>query len=148
MKLEDIRFRTECRVPWESMKGDDVVRHCVECGRDVYNLSNLDREAAERLVGQREFPDCVTLFRRPDGTVVTRDCTPLAERFPELRTTGVMLPPQGPPSEPETCPRCEVIIMSCRPCRGRGYRWVPGNAGQAVDCPDCGGRGKYCACKP
>jgi hypothetical protein len=148
MALEDIRFRTECRVPWESMKGGDTVRHCGECGRNVYDLSSLGREQAERLVGLREFTDCVTLFRRPDGTVVTRDCAAQGPRAPAVRTTGMLKVDLGPVAKPDLCPLCGSPVVACRSCRGRGYRWVPGSGGQAADCPDCGGRKQRCGCRP
>ncbi len=79
-KLDFIRVRTECSVPWDSMAGDDKVRHCALCKLNVYHLSNMTREEAEGVIGQREGRFCVRLFRRTDGTILTRDCSPIRAR--------------------------------------------------------------------
>lgn len=56
------------------MVGDDRVRHCAECKLNVYNLSAMTRREAEELIASREGRLCVRFFRRPDGTILTRDC--------------------------------------------------------------------------
>jgi hypothetical protein len=56
------------------MRGDDRVRHCDQCRLNVYNLSEMTRTEAERLLAEREGRTCVRYFRRHDGTVLTRDC--------------------------------------------------------------------------
>jgi hypothetical protein len=56
------------------MRGDERVRHCDRCGKNVYNIAALTRPEAFRLVADKEGGRCVRIFRRPDGTVVTADC--------------------------------------------------------------------------
>jgi hypothetical protein len=56
------------------MQGDDRVRHCGQCQRNVYQLSNLSREEAEALILEKEGELCVQFYRRADGSVVTRPC--------------------------------------------------------------------------
>jgi hypothetical protein len=56
------------------MRGTDTVRHCHQCRRSVYHLSKMSREEAEQLLRTHEGELCVQVFKRPDGTVVTRDC--------------------------------------------------------------------------
>lgn len=69
-----------CEVPWSSMKGDDRKRHCAECDRDVHNLSAMTKEELQAflhaLVSSPENArlPCVSLYARPDGTVLTEDC--------------------------------------------------------------------------
>jgi hypothetical protein len=57
------------------MAGDDRVRHCAQCNLDVYNFSEMTCGEITRLVaaskGQRL---CGRLYRREDGTVLTRNC--------------------------------------------------------------------------
>ena len=72
--LDAIEIRTPCRVPWEGMKGDERVRFCSQCRLNVYNLSELGRREAEALLQQDGGRVCVRLYRRPDGTVLTRSC--------------------------------------------------------------------------
>lgn len=72
--LDVIDVASPCHVAWESMQGDDRVRHCSQCRLNVYNLSDMRRGDAEALVREHEGRLCVRFFRRADGTVLTRDC--------------------------------------------------------------------------
>ncbi|HEY6970485.1 MAG TPA: hypothetical protein VJA94_14860, partial [Candidatus Angelobacter sp.] len=72
--LKNVRVASPCRSDWEKMVGDDRVRHCAECKLNVYNLSAMTRREAEELIASREGRLCVRFFRRPDGTILTRDC--------------------------------------------------------------------------
>jgi hypothetical protein len=55
------------------MHGDQRVRHCESCRKNVYNVAELTRAQALELIAGRE-PVCLRIYRRPDGTVVTNDC--------------------------------------------------------------------------
>src|SRR5215467_3709252 len=72
--LDNIRVASPCPASWEKMTGDDRVRHCQECKLNVYNLSEMTRLEAERLIANREGRMCVRFYRRTDGTILTRDC--------------------------------------------------------------------------
>ena len=72
--LDDIRIASPCRSDWDSMYGDDRRRFCAECKLNVYNLSGMTRDEAERLVMNSEGRLCVRFFRRKDGTILTQDC--------------------------------------------------------------------------
>lgn len=74
LSLELIDIATPCEASWDEMRGDDRVRFCSHCKLNVYNLSDMPRADAERLVQQREGKLCVRFFKRHDGTVLTRDC--------------------------------------------------------------------------
>jgi hypothetical protein len=72
--LEDVRVASPCHEPWDAMVGDDRVRFCGSCKKNVYNLSTMRRDEAEALLAEREGKMCVRFFRRADGTVLTADC--------------------------------------------------------------------------
>src|SRR4051812_30539490 len=72
--LEVLTVERPCPADWEAMRGDERVRFCDHCSMNVYNLSAMTREAAERLLAEREGRLCVRLYRRLDGTVITADC--------------------------------------------------------------------------
>lgn len=72
--LDVIEIAAPCSASWEQMVGDDLVRSCESCRLNVYNLSGMVREEAERLVQEREGRLCVRFYRRADGTILTRDC--------------------------------------------------------------------------
>jgi hypothetical protein len=73
--LDDIRVATPCNADWDDMSGDERVRFCGKCEKNVYNLSAMSRLEAEALVRDNEGGRrCVRFFQRPDGTVLTQDC--------------------------------------------------------------------------
>jgi hypothetical protein len=78
LKKEDIlgsvRIAAPCKASWERMEGDDRVRHCEACKKNVYNLSGMTRSEAEALVKGSEGRLCVRFYRRPDGTMLTQNC--------------------------------------------------------------------------
>jgi len=72
--LDDLRVASPCNFAWDGMKGDDRVRFCSGCEKNVYNLSAMARHEAEDLLRQNEGI-CVRLYRREDGTVLSADCS-------------------------------------------------------------------------
>jgi hypothetical protein len=72
--LENIRIATPCSADWDDMRGDERVRFCGKCEKNVYNLSAMTREAGEALVREKEGRLCVRMYQRQDGTVITNDC--------------------------------------------------------------------------
>jgi len=82
--LEGLRVASPCTVPWDGMQGNERVRHCGECRLNVYDLSAMSRREAEALVRGAEGRLCVRYFRRPDGTVITKDC-PVGLRAVRMR---------------------------------------------------------------
>lgn len=69
-----LRIATPCPIGWDQMTGDDRVRFCDHCQLNVYNISELSRSEAEKLIASSEGRLCARLFRRTDGTVLTKDC--------------------------------------------------------------------------
>jgi hypothetical protein len=68
------------------MTGDEQIRFCPQCQLNVYNLSAMPREEAEAIVRQRETARvCIGFYRRPDGTILTRDCPVGAAVLARLR---------------------------------------------------------------
>jgi len=72
--LKDIRIASPCSAKWERMTGNDQVRHCAECNRDVYNLSAMTEREAEQLIATHTRRLCARFYQRADGTVLTQDC--------------------------------------------------------------------------
>ena len=72
--LEDLRIATPCNADWDDMNGDERVRFCGKCEKNVYNLSAMTRADAEALVREKEGRLCVRFYRRQDGTVLSADC--------------------------------------------------------------------------
>lgn len=72
--IDLIEIPSPCTVHWDSMRGTGRVRHCGQCRRNVYKVEELSREEVEALIRRNEGNACVRIYRRPDGTVATRDC--------------------------------------------------------------------------
>jgi hypothetical protein len=73
-RLDSLRIVSPCTVPWDDMKGDDAVRYCGKCSKNVYNVAALTRAEAIELVERAEGRICMQLSWRRDGTVATGDC--------------------------------------------------------------------------
>jgi len=56
------------------MAGDERVRHCSLCSLNVYNFAEMTAGEVRELLMRTEGRVCARLYRRADGTVLTRDC--------------------------------------------------------------------------
>ena len=74
--LDDLRVASPCSASWDEMVGDDRVRFCLACEKNVYNVSAMSRDEAEALIADAEGDPglCLRMYRRADGTVLTADC--------------------------------------------------------------------------
>lgn len=72
--LDHLRVASPCPVGWEQMNGDNRVRFCSLCQLNVYNFAELTQKEAEELLRTTEGRICGRLFRRADGTIITKDC--------------------------------------------------------------------------
>jgi hypothetical protein len=72
--LDQIKIASPCSADWNKMAGDDRVRFCAECKKNVFNLSAMTRRDAEVLLKETSGNLCARLYRRADGTVLTEDC--------------------------------------------------------------------------
>ncbi|UQA60968.1 hypothetical protein [Polyangium aurulentum] len=82
--LSNLHVASPCNMDWNGMVGDDRVRFCGSCQKNVYNVSALKAEEAEALLSSKEGKPCVRMFKRADGTVLTSDC-PVGARRVRLR---------------------------------------------------------------
>jgi hypothetical protein len=72
--LGKVQVAAPCSAAWDGMEGDERVRFCAHCRKNVYNLSHMRREEAETLVRESEGRLCVRFYRRRDGTLLTDNC--------------------------------------------------------------------------
>ena len=86
--LDNLHIAAPCKAEWDEMTGDDRVRFCGQCEKNVYNLSAMPREEAEAFLVEREGTVCVRLYKRADGTVLTADC-PVGVRKRRRRRVAV-----------------------------------------------------------
>lgn len=88
--LQRIYVASPCNVPWESMTGDEHVRHCASCDKKVYDLSSLTTAEAEQLL-QKNDNICAQYYRREDGTILTADCPVGVEKKKKNRRKAAVI---------------------------------------------------------
>jgi len=91
--LKNLRVATPCETSWESMAGDERVRHCSLCSLNVYNFAEMSRDEIRALLVRTEGRICGRLYRRADGTLMTSDCPSglqvLRQRMSRLATAVI-----------------------------------------------------------
>jgi hypothetical protein len=74
--LDRVAIKTPCTASWGEMEGDDRMRFCCRCSKNVYDLSAMTEDEAEAFLAFHldDEDACVKLYRRPDGRILTSDC--------------------------------------------------------------------------
>lgn len=72
--LKRVRVASPCNASWDAMTGDDKVRLCGQCDRNIYNIELMSMSEATTLLRNTTERTCIRLHRRSDGTVMTADC--------------------------------------------------------------------------
>lgn len=72
--IDRLRIATPCPTTWDQMTGDNRIRFCDLCRLNVYNVSELSQVETQELMASSEERLCARLFRRADGTILTKDC--------------------------------------------------------------------------
>jgi Carboxypeptidase regulatory-like domain len=72
--INQLRVASPCSVGWATMAGDERVRHCQSCQLNIYNTAEMTKNEVEDLIANREGKLCIRLYKRADGTVLTKDC--------------------------------------------------------------------------
>src|SRR6266404_8189416 len=73
-RLDRLRVSSPCPANWDQMSGSDRVRFCDLCNLHVYDISRLSPKEAEAVITKTEGRICARLYRRADGTIITKDC--------------------------------------------------------------------------
>ena len=72
--LDKIKIASPCSANWDEMYGSERKRFCADCRLNVYNISEMTKDEAENFILRSEGRLCLRVYRRRDGTVITRDC--------------------------------------------------------------------------
>lgn len=72
--LDSIMIAAPCSMGWEEMHGDERVRLCGGCNKNVYNTSAMTADEVSTLLSKEGPLPCLRLYRRADGTLITKDC--------------------------------------------------------------------------
>jgi hypothetical protein len=72
--VNNLRVASPCQTNWENMRGNAQVRFCDLCSLNVYNISEMTETEVQSLILSSEGRICGKIYKRTDGTVITRDC--------------------------------------------------------------------------
>lgn len=93
--LDVIDIPEPCQVPWETMTGDERIRFCGMCKKNVYNISEMGTSEAEDFLQENLGSVCLSFIRRADGTVVTDNCPkilrPVRDGFRFMRKVAAIV---------------------------------------------------------
>ena len=87
-RLALITVKTPCFEDWSKMVGDERKRLCEKCNKPVFNLRELSEDEALQLLNLPS-PVCMRLYRRADGTVITKEC--VGGRHRRWRNTSFLI---------------------------------------------------------
>lgn len=63
--IDNVRVGSPCTEDWTKMRGNDRVRMCDHCVKEVNNLSELTRKQAKRLVRSSDGNICIRYYEHP-----------------------------------------------------------------------------------
>jgi hypothetical protein len=69
-----LKVASPCDANWDAMTGDEAVRFCGSCKKNVYQISNMSNDQVEELLAEAG-ETCGRFYQRKDGTLVTADCS-------------------------------------------------------------------------
>ncbi|MEP6925170.1 MAG: ankyrin repeat domain-containing protein [Pyrinomonadaceae bacterium] len=69
--FDRVEVAAPCSQDWNTMFGNDEVRFCHHCVKNVHDLSAMTRKQAKKLVAQSQGNLCIRYIRRPDGRIQT-----------------------------------------------------------------------------
>ena len=76
--LDSICIAMPCSVDWNEMKGDNKVRLCGGCNKNVYNLSAMSKSEAEEVLSGPTLP-CIQIMRSNEGAIVVDETAILTQ---------------------------------------------------------------------
>ncbi|HJS52369.1 MAG TPA: hypothetical protein VJ781_10755, partial [Pyrinomonadaceae bacterium] len=89
--IDRIKVKDPCTQDWETMRGNDTVRFCDHCWKNVTDISTMTRKRAMKVVRKSKGSLCVRYLEEPrDHSPMFADrLTSLTRRAPSL-ATGAM----------------------------------------------------------
>lgn len=143
--IERIMISAPCPISWDTMEGDNRVRHCSGCSKNVYNISDLtDREAEDFLqsiAGTNNH--CMRFVRRSDGKVMTDNCPRglrvirdrVRKSWQCVAAALASLVALVPPSLSQQLPDLQYWAKRIVPAKApeANYQYNPANGGNTVE---------------
>lgn len=89
--IDDVRVKDPCTKVWDEMIGNDKVRFCEHCAKDVTNISAMTSKEAKRVVRRSGGSICIRYVQHPTTKrpMFAEQLTQITRRAP-LMAAGVM----------------------------------------------------------
>jgi len=89
--IENIKVKSPCSEEWEDMSGNEKIRFCSHCAKDVNNISEMTRKEAMRLIRKYEGRLCIRyhIDQTTQRPIFIDTLHKLTRRAPAM-TAGVM----------------------------------------------------------
>jgi hypothetical protein len=93
VNLDEISVLEPCGVDWDAMTHAGVsARHCSSCDKNVYDLSEMTRQAVMALMLEQEGNVCVRFSKRVDDSLITSNNETMKRRAnPKMSIVAVVL---------------------------------------------------------
>ncbi len=83
--LDKTTIKSPCGEGWDEMSGNEKVRFCSHCAKDVNNISEMTRKEAFKLVRNSNGNLCIRYYQKPNGKKLF-----LPQLHQIIRQTGVL----------------------------------------------------------
>ena len=135
--VETAHVREPCSAEWDAMEGNDRVRFCASCRKDVYDLSAFAADEAEHLLRGAAGRVCIIVERDSQGRTLTADRLPPRRSLRRLATIAT----------------AASVAISAGACGKKEVTPNPDASTVAVDAGDAGAdarssRRPGCYCQP
>lgn len=111
--LSSVRVETPCNENWDTMPGNERVRHCATCNHDVHDLSAMSPTEAEALLANTSGRLCVRIDT-PSPLIASIGSR--AKNLAAALGAGIALAACSPGEEgtraPQTTPDTSVVELS------------------------------------
>ena len=70
--LENVSVETPCSADWNEMMGNEEVRHCHQCQRNIHNISEMPKRRALKVLNQKDEIVCISYFKDEKNKIITQ----------------------------------------------------------------------------
>ncbi|MBX7170249.1 MAG: hypothetical protein K1X72_04775 [Pyrinomonadaceae bacterium] len=70
--LENIKVKNPCSMDWEDMTGNDEIRFCGRCQQNIYNISEMPKRRALKVLNQPNEKICISYFLDEKKQIITQ----------------------------------------------------------------------------
>lgn len=71
--LENLHVPEPCSMNWDEMKGGSEIRQCEKCQHPIYNLSEMTKSRALKVLNQKEDRVCVSYLKDEKNQVLIQN---------------------------------------------------------------------------